>query len=141
MFSTHSRIDTIICKNIMNCCLKIPLTLSQTSSGFYISTLHVLTSNFSFSHSVFPFRELPGIFIKFKIVVCKLFQFGTEILPFGKGLPYNPVFKELEKKVFLKTLREKEKMHVTSFFSFSHIVYYLSQIQIPIIQSHSFHHL
>ena len=37
----------------------------------------LITSNFSFSHSVFyPFGELPSIFIKFKIVVCKLFQFG-----------------------------------------------------------------
>ena len=35
------------------------------------------TSNFSFSHSVFyPFGELSAIFIKFEIVVCKLFQFG-----------------------------------------------------------------
>ena len=32
---------------------------------------------FSFSHSVFHhFRELSAIFIKFKIVICKLFQFG-----------------------------------------------------------------
>ena len=37
----------------------------------------LVTSNFSFTHSVFyPFRELSAIFIKFKIVVCKLFQFG-----------------------------------------------------------------
>ena len=29
-------------------------------------------------HSVFyPYRELSAIFIKFKIVICKLFQFGT----------------------------------------------------------------
>ena len=35
------------------------------------------TSNFSFSHSVFyPFGKLSAIFINFKIVVCKLFQFG-----------------------------------------------------------------
>ena len=34
-------------------------------------------SNFSFSLSVFySFGELSSIFIKFKIVVCKLFQFG-----------------------------------------------------------------
>ena len=34
-------------------------------------------SNFSFSHSVFyPFEELSSVFIKFEIVVCKLFQFG-----------------------------------------------------------------
>ena len=34
-------------------------------------------SNFSFSHSVFyPLRELSPVFIKFEIVVCKVFQFG-----------------------------------------------------------------
>ena len=37
----------------------------------------LVTSNFSFSYSVFnPFEELSSIFIKFEIVVCKLFQFG-----------------------------------------------------------------
>ena len=37
----------------------------------------LVTSVFSFSHSVFyPFGELSAIFIKFEIVVCKLFQFG-----------------------------------------------------------------
>ena len=37
----------------------------------------LLTSNFSFFHSVFyPFVELSFIFIKVKIIVCKLFQFG-----------------------------------------------------------------
>ena len=37
----------------------------------------LVTSNFSFSHSVFyPFGELSAIFIKIKIVVCKLFQLG-----------------------------------------------------------------
>ena len=37
----------------------------------------LVTSNFSFSHSVFyPFGKLSAIFIKFEIVVCKLFQFG-----------------------------------------------------------------
>ena len=37
----------------------------------------LVTSNFSFSHSVFyPFGELSAIFIKFEIVICKLFQFG-----------------------------------------------------------------
>ena len=44
-------------------------------------------SNFSFSHSVFyPFGELCAISIKFEIVVCKLFPFGTVLnLLFGKG--------------------------------------------------------
>ena len=48
----------------------------------------LVTSNFSFSHSVFyPFRELSTIFIKFRIVVCKLFRFGPVYnLSFGKGL-------------------------------------------------------
>ena len=37
----------------------------------------LITSNFSFFHSVFhPFGEFSAIFIKYKIVVCKLFQFG-----------------------------------------------------------------
>ena len=37
----------------------------------------LVTSNFSFSHSVFyPFRELSAIFVAFEIVICKLFQFG-----------------------------------------------------------------
>ena len=37
----------------------------------------LVTSNFSFSHSVFYcFGELSAIFIKFEIVFCKLFQFG-----------------------------------------------------------------
>ena len=65
------------------------LTLSQTSPGFYVPAVQVflktlsekekllVTSNFSFSHSVFYlFRELSVIFIKFQIVVCNLFQFG-----------------------------------------------------------------
>ena len=37
----------------------------------------LVTSNFSCSHSVFYLSgELSAIFIKFEIVVCKLFQFG-----------------------------------------------------------------
>ena len=37
----------------------------------------LVTSNFSISYSVFYlFEELSAIFIRFEIVVCKLFQFG-----------------------------------------------------------------
>ena len=37
----------------------------------------LVMSNFSISNSVFyPVGELSGIFIKFKIAICKLFQFG-----------------------------------------------------------------
>ena len=67
------------------------LTLSQTSPCFLLricskSLLKTLlekekllvTINFSFSNSVFyPFGELSIIFIKFKIVLCKLFQFES----------------------------------------------------------------
>ena len=36
-----------------------------------------LTSNFSFSHSVFyPLREFSTIFVKIKIVICRFFEFG-----------------------------------------------------------------
>ena len=48
----------------------------------------LVTSNFSFSYSVFnPFGKLPTIFIKFTVVVCRVFQFGrNQNLSFGKGL-------------------------------------------------------
>ena len=48
----------------------------------------LVTSNFSFSHSVFyPFGELSFISFKFEIVICKLLQFGrVQNLPFGKEL-------------------------------------------------------
>ena len=71
-----------IAKNIMH------LTLSQTILSFYVSRVQglktlqekeklLIMSNFSFSHSVFfPLRDLSAIFIKFKIVICKDFQFG-----------------------------------------------------------------
>ena len=37
----------------------------------------LVTSNFSFTHSVFyPFGELSAISVKFEIVVCKHFEFG-----------------------------------------------------------------
>ena len=48
----------------------------------------LVMSNFSFSHSVFnTFRKLSAILIKFEIIVCKFFQFGSVLnLLFGKGL-------------------------------------------------------
>ena len=37
----------------------------------------LITSNFSFSHSVcYPFGKLSANSIKFEVVLCKLFQFG-----------------------------------------------------------------
>ena len=67
---------------------KMSLTLSQTSPVFYVCSTSLLktlwekekllvTSNFSFSHSVFySFQTLSAIFSKFEIVVRKHFQFG-----------------------------------------------------------------
>ena len=52
-----------------------PFPHNDTFWCLWVTSL--ITSNFSFSHSVFfRFRALSGIFIKFKIVVCRLFQFG-----------------------------------------------------------------
>ena len=47
----------------------------------------LVTSNFSFSHSVFyPLGKRPTIWIKVEIVVCKLFQFKKlTICRLGKG--------------------------------------------------------
>ena len=69
----------------------------------------LLTSNFSFSHSVFYlFRELLAIFIKLGIVVCELFQFGSVWnSSFGKGLNEQNTHilnKSLKKKSTLFTL-------------------------------------
>ena len=55
---------------------------SRVCSASLLKTLRekeklLVTSNFSFSHSVFnPFGELLAISIKFKIVVCKVFEIG-----------------------------------------------------------------
>ena len=38
----------------------------------------LVTSNFFFYHSAsYPSREFSAIFVKFEIVVCQLFQFGS----------------------------------------------------------------
>ena len=73
----------------------------------------LVTSNFSFSHSVFyPFGDLSAIFVKFEIGVCKVFQFGrVQNLSFGKGLtlyqtiptfddPGGPWFEPLAQPIF-----------------------------------------
>ena len=88
-----------------------------------------------------------------EIVVCKLFQFGgIQNLSCGKGLmsclqtvevctsltfchlltlslnpfPNKPLFLRVCSKCLLKTMWEKEKLLVTSNFSFFHIVFYPS---------------
>ena len=93
---------TMFSKSIVSWVIKSGLFgKGLTSPGFYMSAVSLLktlwvkekllvTSNFSFSSSVFySFGKLSAIFIKFEIVVCKLFQFGRVTnLSFGKGLIY-----------------------------------------------------
>ena len=57
--------------------------LSKASPCFYVSAVQVFwhhggkMDNFSFSHSVFyPSGELSTDYKKFKIVICKLIEFG-----------------------------------------------------------------
>ena len=100
----------------------------------------LLTSNFSFSYNVsYSFRELSTTFIKSKIVLCNLFN------PF----PNKPWFLWIYSTSLLKTLWEKEKMLVTSIFSFSHSVFYsirkinhhFSNIQLVVCKCFQFGHV
>ena len=51
----------------------------------------LITSNFSFSHSVFYlFQELSAIFVKSQIVICKLIQFGRVFIKFVVWERVNP---------------------------------------------------
>ena len=57
------------------CCTDLLKTL-------WVKEKLLVTSNISFSHNGFyPFGELPAISVKFKVVVCKLFQFGRASNP------------------------------------------------------------
>ena len=77
----------------------------------------LMTSNFSFSHSVFyPFEELSAIVIKLKIIICKLFQFNV--------FPNKPWLLRVCITIVLKTQWEKKILLITSNFSFSHSVFY-----------------
>ena len=70
----------------------MPLFLCVYSTSLLKTVLEkeklLVKSNFSLSHTVFyPFGELPTIFIKLKIVVCKLVSVRrVSNLLFGKGL-------------------------------------------------------
>ena len=75
----------------------------------------LITSNFSFSHSVF------------KRIVSKGRQ---KVSLFGKGLSlYHtiPTFNDLQKEAFWKHCRKRRKCWLPAFFSFSHNVFYPSQ--------------
>ena len=74
----------------------------------------LVMSNCSFSHSIFyPFRELSGNFIKLKIVVYKLVQFGrVQDLSFRKNVntyQTTVTFHSPGKIQLLTTMWEKEK--------------------------------
>ena len=86
LWKNHNvRENQISLKHISHFLRKRHVTFSQTSPGFHMSSLEMdrkhwekekllVTSNFSFSHSVFyPFGELFVISIKFEFVVGKLF--------------------------------------------------------------------
>ena len=86
-FSSMKKISALLDLPSAICLQFVLLTLSQTISGFYVSAVLSLlktlwkkekllvTSNFSFSHSVFyPFGKLSVIFTLFEIVVCRLFS-------------------------------------------------------------------
>ena len=68
----------------------------------------LITSNFSFSHIFFyPFGKLSAIFIKFKIAICKIFQFGTVLnLTYGTGLNGNPLILCFHISLILMNMRK-----------------------------------
>ena len=78
----------------------------------------LVTSNFSFSHSVFIRLVSKG---HQKVSLCGNglnrvgYLFSRERI---KSLPHNPDFQRRFRRSLLKTLREKEKMLITSIFSF-----------------------
>ena len=108
------------------------LTLSQTSPGFYVFWKHYgkrrncsLRAISPFFHTAFyPFGELLVIFVKLKIVVCKLRQFGrVQNLSSGKNLQMTISNLTQLEESYPYRLWEKEKLLVTSNFSFSYCVF------------------
>ena len=59
----------------------LPLCRTNLMKTLWEKEKLLITSNFSFSHSVFyPFEELSATFIKSEIVVCKISQFGKFVV-------------------------------------------------------------
>ena len=103
--------------------------LTKTIHCFFVSAEQIFWKYLEKrSSSPFPtvfstlFNNSTAVFIKFKIVVCKLFQFGwVWNLSFGKGLTLSqtsPGFLHVYSTSLLKTLWEKDKLLVTSNLSF-----------------------
>ena len=80
-----------------------------------------------FPQCFLPFGELSAIFIKFKIVVCKLFQRSLKFVIWERVIPFpnKPWFIRVCNTTLLKPLWEKDKLLVTSNLSFSHSVFNL----------------
>ena len=64
-------------------------------------------------------------FMTFILLSANAFNFDqTELLSFGNPFPNKPWFLRVCSTTLLKTLWEKEKLHITSNFSFSDSVFY-----------------
>ena len=69
-------------------------------------------SNSSFSHNVFyPLEELSDIFVKIRIVVCKLFQFGNVL--------EKAEYREKQKKISTLESNKKSEIFLIDRFSLS----------------------
>ena len=92
----------------------------------------LIISNFSISQTAFyPFRGLSTIFFILKQNCCLQTLWVWKSLNFTvwervNPFPHSDTFWRLWETSLLKTLWEKEKLLVTSNFSFSHSVFYLS---------------
>ena len=94
----------------------------------------LFTSIFSFTHIVFypsqnKFQFFRHIFFSsanaFNLDQSKILLFGRESCSSAtNSLPHNPNFYQPRERSILKTSWEKEKMLVTSIFSFSHNLFY-----------------
>ena len=103
----------------------------------------LVTSIFSFSYNVFYSIKV-RIYITFKVIICKLSVWKSLNFVVWSGVnhpqstgiicsiiiiddrkqPNNPGVQQPWKSSLLKTLWEKEKMLVTSIFSFSHNIFF-----------------
>ena len=89
--------------------------------------------NCSFSHSVFNhFRELSAIFIKFDIVVCKLFQFGrVQNLSFKELKPEKNIAVFQVTQLTLRNGRRPKNFLIDIYFRVSnHLEMYVNRVDL-----------
>ena len=95
----------------------------------------LVTSNFSFSHSVLnPFGDLSAIFMKLKIVICKRFHFGrVQNLSFEKGLNACIIHCIIHcTKHVINTLPNDKILDVTKLKAFADDRINVAQMMIPV---------